>query len=81
MRKRKIKFEDLVDLVSYYDFYRFAPKDTNGVKGMFYKTDKLNPEAKAKLESYNNVRVYNGHCEYAPEIRFYAVFVGDKCFK
>ena len=48
---------------------------------MLYKTDKLTPEAKAKLESYNNVRVYNGHCEYAPEIKFYGVFVGDKCFK
>lgn len=78
MRKRKIKFSTLVDLIDYYDFYRF---DTNGIKGMLYKTDKLTPEARKELESYNNVRIYQGNTEFAPEIKFYGVFVGDKCFK
>ena len=81
MRKRKIKFSTLVDLIDYYDFYRFAPSNTNGIEGMLYKTDKLTPEARKELESYNNVRIYQGNTEFAPEIKFYGVFVGDKCFK
>lgn len=78
MSKGKIDFYDLVDLVEYYDYYRAK---VNGISGYIYKADKISDEAKAKLESYSNVLLLKGNCEYAPEIKFNAVFVGDKAFK
>ena len=80
MRKRKIPFSILVKHVSYFDFYRITPPGVT-VRGYMYKTDKITEEARAALEQYNNVKIYITSSQFAPEIKYYGVFVGDKCFK
>ena len=79
-RKHRVKWPDLLDaMTNYYHDYRAALTiDGVQVKGRIYKADRVDPE---KLEGYNNVLLLKGRTQYAPEITFSAVFVGDKCFK
>lgn len=79
-RKRKIKWDALLHaMTGYYADYRATfTIDGTQVKGRVFKADRVDPE---KLEGYNNVLLLKGRAEYAPELTFSAVFVGDKCFK
>lgn len=79
-RKRRIKWPDLLDaMTNYYADYRYQ-MNIGGqlIRGRIFKADRVDPE---KLEGYNNVLLLKGRTQYAPEITFAAVFVGDKCFK
>ena len=78
MRKRKIPDTTLFGLIDFFKVRRgFVTHDGRKIQGCFYFCDKADKET---LSQYSNVRLFQSHTEYAPEIRHDVVFVGDRCF-
>lgn len=49
------------------------------IRGFLYKISKpLTDEQKEYLLKFKNVKLFNSQCQYAPEIKHNAVFIGDK---
>lgn len=75
----KLTFNKFVDLCDYSDFRRC--RSYIGEKlynGYFYRLCGFrNGATVEKLQSYSNVKIYNGRTEYAPEIKFIGVFIAD----
>ena len=79
MRKHKIPFGVMTNIVNYYMLQR--GKHITGIRGYFYFCDKPLTDAQRKeLEKYDNVDIGSVQYRYAPEIKHDVVFVGDKCF-
>ena len=62
------------------DFYDFGRMEYRGIRGYYYKLDKLRDNHFDILKQYQNVAILYCSPMYAPEIKKILVFVGDKCF-
>ena len=62
------------------DFYDFGRMEYRGIRGYYYKLDKLRDKHFDILKQYQNVAILYCSPMYAPEIKRILIFVGDKCF-
>ena len=68
----------------YYDSSRRTLIKKNGekIRGTLYTLEKpLTDDDKKFLTSWKNVDLFISQCQYAPEIKYNAVFLADKCIK
>lgn len=75
-KKRKVPFSEVAKL----GYYKVSKGLCNGVRGFYYWVDTLTTVERTNLEKYNNTKILKGGCEYAPEIKKVAIFMGNKCF-
>lgn len=76
----KYHFSDFVQEFRYYKFDRMHVMRDDGKKcyGFLYTLEtNLTDEQKEKLIKYNNVQLFISQCQYAPEIKKSAIFIGE----
>ena len=77
MKKRKIPFSVVADL----GYFRYRSAKVRNISGtLYYMCKKLTDAEKAQILSYNNTDLFISVCQYAPEIKYNCIFVGNKCF-
>ena len=77
MKKRKIPFSVIADL----GYYKYTPAKEENIPGILYfMCDKLTEAQKTDILKYNNTKLFISVCQYAPEIKYNCIFVGNKCF-
>lgn len=79
MRKRKMNFVQLSDMVGGY--VSFRRQVVRGINGYAYRLNrKLTDAEREKILSYQNTSIGTWQHLYAPELSYDGVFLGDKCF-
>ena len=76
----KYHFSEFVREFRYYKFDRMFVIRDDGKKcyGFLYTLESnLTGEQKEKLVKYNNVKLFVSQCQYAPEIKKSAIFIGE----
>ena len=81
MRRKKARFSDLLDVgIEYYSFGRCTNRGS-GIKGDFYRCDKITAKQRETLSKWKNVSFFGSHIVQAPEITAVTVVLWDKCIK
>ena len=85
--KRSPKLHDLelFDILDkhnngFVDYYRYyIMHDGKKVYGTVFKLENLmSDDLKTQLTKYSNVRLFKGHAQYAPELKFHYIMLLDR---
>lgn len=79
----KLDFYKFVDMCNYCDFSKQRAKIGDKLyNGYLYRLcGYKNGTTLDDLKKYSNVKIYNGHCEYAPELKYTRVFIAHSISK
>ena len=76
----KYHFSDFIKEHSYYNFMAMEVLRDDGKKchGFLYTiSDDITLEERKRLASFSNVEMFVSSCQYAPEIKKSAIFIGN----